>query len=50
MVKKAHQNGIISNVFQADTEENARIYLDMGVDIILTNDYNLISQVVDEYK
>jgi len=50
MVDKAHANGIICNVFQADTVDLAKEYLNMGVDTILTNDYNLISQVVEEYK
>lgn len=47
---KAHANGIICNVFYADTPENAVRYLKMGADTILTNDYNLISQAVEEYK
>ena len=50
MVEKAHENGIICNVFWADEEEKAREYLEMGIDCILTNDYNAISQIVDEYK
>ena len=50
MVEKAHANGIVCNVFWADEEEKAKEYLDMGIDCILTNDYNAISQIVDEYK
>jgi glycerophosphoryl diester phosphodiesterase len=50
MVNKAHANGIVCNVFWADEEEKAKEYLDMGIDCILTNDYNAISQIVDEYK
>lgn len=46
MIRKAHENGIVCNVFWADTEEEAREYLAMGIDTILTNDYNLVSQVV----
>ena len=46
MIKKAHDNGIICNVFYADEEEEAQRYLDMGISTILTNDYNIISQTV----
>ncbi|MBQ3005023.1 MAG: hypothetical protein IJD88_03745 [Clostridia bacterium] len=50
MVDKAHANGIICNAFYADDVEKAKRYLEMGIDTILTNDYNLISQVVKNYK
>lgn len=46
MIDKAHANGIRCNVFFADHPEEAQKYLDMGIDTILTNDYNLISQIV----
>ena len=46
MIDKAHANGIKCNVFFADDPEEAQRYLDMGIDTILTNDYNLISQIV----
>ena len=49
-VKAAHENGIICNVFWADEPEMAREYLQMGIDTILTNDYHVISQVVEEFK
>ena len=50
MVKKAKEHGIKTNVFWADYEEKARQFLDWGVECILTNDYNRISQIVKEYK
>ena len=50
MVEKAHENGIICNVFFADDEKEAKEYLDMGIDTILTNDYLKIANVVKEYK
>ena len=50
MVDKAHAHGILCNVFYADDPEEAKRYLDMGIDCILTNDYNRISQVVKSYK
>ena len=42
----AHKNGIICNVFWSDDLEEAKNYLEMGIDTILTNDYHNISQVI----
>ena len=38
-VKKAHENGILCNVFWADDIKDAEEYLDMGIDCILTNNF-----------
>ena len=46
MIDKAHANGIICNVFWADDPNEAKELLEMGMDTILTNDYNLVSQVI----
>jgi glycerophosphoryl diester phosphodiesterase len=46
MVEKAHAHGIICNVFWSDDEKEAEEFLDMGVDVILTNDYHRIAEVV----
>ena len=46
MIDKAHAHGIICNVFWSDDPAEAQAFLDMGIDVILTNDYNRISQVV----
>lgn len=46
MINNAHENGIRCNVFWSDDEEETKEFLDMGIDTILTNDYNVISQVV----
>lgn len=46
IIDKAHQHGIICNVFWSDDEEETKKFLEMGIDTILTNDYYLISQVV----
>ena len=46
-VKKAHANGILCNVFWSDDPEETKRFREMGIDTILTNDYNLISQVVE---
>ena len=48
MIEKAHQNGIRCNVFWSDDPEEAKEFLDMGIDTILTNDYQRISLVVKE--
>ena len=45
-VKKAHEHGILCNVFWSDDPEETKKFREMGIDTILTNDYNLISQVV----
>ena len=47
MIDKARENGIICNVFWSDDPEEAKEFLAMGIHTILTNDYNLISQVVE---
>lgn len=49
MVSKAHENGILCNVFYADDETEARNYLDMGVDCVLTNDYLKIKLVTERF-
>ena len=38
-VRAAHEAGILCNVFWADDPDEARRYLAMGIDTILTNDY-----------
>ena len=48
MIDRAHANGIICNVFRSDDEEETQRFLDMGIDVILTNDYNRIAQIVDK--
>ncbi len=49
MIDKAHANGIRCNVFWADDPQEARAYLEMGIDTILTNDYLAIAQVKDAF-
>ncbi|MBR4236656.1 MAG: hypothetical protein IKR85_11450 [Clostridia bacterium] len=50
MIAKAKAHGIILNVFYADDPAEARRYIDMGIDCILTNDYlrikNALSDIV----
>lgn len=46
MIDKARAHGIVCNVFWSDDPEEANQFLAMGIDTILTNDYNLVSQKV----
>ena len=46
MVEKAHSKGLICNVFWADDPQEAQQFADMGIDTILTNDYNRVAQVI----
>ena len=39
MIHNAHEHGIRCNLFWSDDPDEARTFLDMGVDTILTNDY-----------
>lgn len=48
MIDKAHRNGMVCNVFWSDDPEEARKFLHMGIDTILTNDYGIISQIIKE--
>lgn len=49
MIDKAHENGIICNVFWSDDENETEQFLDMGIDTILTNDYHVIAQAVKRH-
>ena len=46
MIDKAHEHGIRCNIFWSDDPKETKEFLDMGIDTILTNDYNLVSQHV----
>ncbi len=50
MIDKAHQHGIICNVFWSDDPDEAKEFLEMGIDTILTNDYHTVSQAVKSFK
>lgn len=49
LIAKAHDYEIVCNVFYADTENEARRCLDMGIDAILTNVCNEILPILKEY-
>ncbi len=44
MIDRAHENGIRCNVFWSDDPEEAKDFLAMGIDTVLTNDYLAISE------
>ncbi len=46
MIDKAHANGIVCNIFWADDPAEAKELLELGMDTILTNDYNLVSKIL----
>ena len=50
MIDKAHEHGIICNVFWSDDPEETRQFLDMGIDTILSNDYFTIANTVKSHK
>ena len=50
MIDKAHAHGIICNVFWSDDPEETVRFLDMGIDTILTNDYQPIAKTVEAWK
>ena len=45
-VDLAHAGGIKCNLFLSDDEAEARNFLDVGIDVILTNDYNRVAAIV----
>lgn len=48
MIDKAHQNGILCNVFWSDDPAEAKEFLKMGIDTILTNDYLSVSRCIEK--
>ena len=48
-VREARRLGIITNVFYADDPKEAKEYLDLGIDVILTNDFSLLSGELSDY-
>ena len=47
-VKRAHEHGILCNVFWADDPAEARRYLEMDIDTILTNDYLAVKNALSK--
>lgn len=48
LIEKAHKQGIRCNVFWSDDPEETEYFLNLGIDTILTNEYQLISQCVKD--
>lgn len=48
MIDRAKENGLICNLFWADTAEEAKAYLDIGIDCVLTNNYQIVSRVLKD--
>ena len=46
-IRRAHENGIVVNMFYSDDPEEARRYLEMGCDVILTNDYLRVAKAAE---
>jgi len=46
MIDKAHANGVKCNMFWSDDPEEAKKFLEMGIDTILTNDFLQVSNGV----
>ena len=46
MIDKAHKNGIRCNVFWSDDPEEAKTFLHMGIDTILTNNYQQVAHAL----
>ena len=47
VIEYAHSKGIVVNIYYADDPEKAREYLDMGADVILSNNILRIMPVVE---
>ena len=47
MADLAHEHGIICNVFWSDDPEEAKKFLEIGVDTILTNDYQRMADALE---
>lgn len=49
VIEYAHQNGLICNIFYADSAEKATEYIIMGADTILTNNYLTVANAIYSY-
>ena len=43
LIDKAHAHGIICNMFWSDDPKEAKEFFDIGIDTVLTNDFQIIS-------
>ena len=49
-IDKAHEHGIICNVFYSDDPEETQKFLEMGVDTVLSNNYGVVANKVRDLK
>ena len=49
MIDLAHQHGIRCNVFWSDKQEEAEALLKMGVDTLLSNNYQIVANTVKAF-
>ena len=49
IIDKAHANGIICNIFWSDDPEEAKMMLDMGIDCILSNNFQIVNEAAKEW-
>ncbi|MBE6611826.1 MAG: hypothetical protein E7632_04995 [Ruminococcaceae bacterium] len=49
IIDDAHKNGIICNIFWSDDPGEAKMMLDMGIDCILTNDFQIVNEAAKEW-
>lgn len=47
MIDNAHRHGLTCNLFWADTAEEARAYLDIGIDCVLTNNFLPVHKAIE---
>ena len=50
VIKKAHENGVRVNIFWSDDPEETKKYIDMGIDTILSNDYQRNASVIKKVE
>jgi len=48
MIDKAKKNGLICNLFWADTAKEAKAYMDIGIDCVLTNNFAVVKAGLEE--
>ena len=50
MIDRAHRAGIRCNVFWSNRAPETEAFLNMGIDCILANDYQVVAHTVEEFK
>ncbi|NLD87230.1 MAG: hypothetical protein GX633_03115 [Clostridiales bacterium] len=50
MIDKAHEHNVICNVFWSNDPEEAKQFINMGIDTILSDDYYAVAQAVESIK